>query len=137
MADTIKDKRRKDVHPILLEKIDRVISAMKILGFPMLLTDGARSAEQQHEIWRQGRERPGSKVTNADGYRILSKHQIRPDGFGYAVDCCFLDSTGKPTWSFAYPWETYGLLCKLVGLRHGIKLNSSTVDWPHAELELP
>lgn len=127
------DKRRKNVHPILLEKIDRVLAAMKALGFPMLLTDGVRTAEQQHEIWRQGRERPGKIVTHCDGYKVKSNHQIRTDGYGRAVDCCFLDSTGKPNWSMVNPWETYGLLCKLVGLRHGVKLNSSTIDWPHAE----
>lgn len=128
------DKRRIDVHPNLLEKIDKVLAGMKAIGFPMLLTDGVRKAEAQHEIWRQGRERPGPIVTNADGYTIKSNHQIKSDGFGHAVDCCFLDANGRPTWSMDYPWRAYAELCKAVGLKHGIKLNSNTVDWPHAEL---
>lgn len=128
------NKRRNNVHPILLEKIDRVMNAMKCIGFPMLLTDGVRTAEQQYEIWRQGRERSGKIVTNADGFNKKSNHQIKPDGFGHAVDCCFLDINGAPTWSMSYPWVAYSELCKAIGLKHGIKLNSSTIDWPHAEL---
>lgn len=128
------ERRRKDVHPILLRKIDKVLEAMNALGFPMMITDGARTAEQQNWIWQQGRSRPGSIVTNADGFEGISNHQIRDDGYGYAVDCTFLDINGKPTWSMQYPWSTYGSCCKAVGLRHGIKLNSQTIDWPHAEL---
>lgn len=128
------DKRRDKVHPILLEKIDKVLAGMTAIGFPMLLTDGARTPEQQHEIWRQGRERPGKIVTNCDGYTLKSNHQIKEDGFGHAVDCCFLDENGRSTWNMSYPWVAYGELCKAVGLRHGIKINSDTVDWPHAEL---
>jgi peptidoglycan L-alanyl-D-glutamate endopeptidase CwlK len=128
-----KDKRRDKVHPELLARIDKVLAAMKLIGHPMLLTDGARTAEQQHEIWRQGRERPGKIVTNADGFNTKSNHQIKEDGFGHAVDCCFLTSDGKASWAEHHPWKAYAELCKAVGLKHGIKLNSSTIDWPHAE----
>lgn len=127
------DKRRDFVHPDLLRKIDMIIESMKALGFTMILTDGARTADQQHEIWRQGRERPGPIVTNCDGYNSKSNHQVKVDGFGYAVDCCFIINR-KASWAMTNPWKLYSEMCKAVGLKHGIKLNSSTVDWPHAEL---
>jgi hypothetical protein len=128
------DKRRENVHPTLLNKIDKVLAAMNLIGHPMILTDGARTAEQQHEIWRQGRERPGDIVTNCDGYTSRSNHQVKEDGYGHAVDCCFLDVNGHASWAMTNPWAAYSELCKAVGLKHGIKLNSSTIDWPHAEL---
>jgi len=126
--------KRANVHPVLLRKIDAVLLAMKNIGFPMMLTDGARTAEQQHVLWEQGRARPGNPVTNCDGYIKKSNHQLKDDGYGYAVDCCFLDPNGKPSWADHYPWTAYGELCKAIGLHWGIKLNSSTVDRPHAEL---
>lgn len=122
------------VHPVLLEKIGRVLKAMEALGFPMMVTDGERSAEVQHVLYEQGRSRPGAIVTNADGYIVKSNHQAKDDGYGYAVDCCFLDPNGKPSWNMQMPWSTYASCCKAVGLRHGIKLSSTRVDWPHAEL---
>lgn len=125
-------KRIGKVHPELIDKLDKVLSAMAAIGFPMMPTDGARTAEQQHEIWRQGRERPGRVVTNCDGYILKSNHQIKDDGYGHAIDCCFLVQ-GVPSWSENLPWKAYGELCKAVGLKHGIKINSNTVDWPHAE----
>ncbi len=129
------DKRRINVHPELLEKIDKILAAMRAISFPMMITDGVRTAEVQHELWRQGRERIGNIVTNADGYNFKSNHQIRDDGFGHAIDCCFLDPNGKPTWSMSYPWKAYSELCMAVGLNHGIKLNSTVIDWPHVELK--
>jgi hypothetical protein len=47
------------VHPELVEKVGRIVAAMLSLGFPMMVTDGARTAEQQHQLWRQGRDLPG------------------------------------------------------------------------------
>jgi len=123
-----------NVHPVLLEKIGRVLKAMDALGFKMMITDGARTAEVQNTIYQQGRTRPGAIVTNADGYTVRSNHQAKEDGFGYAVDCCFLDANSKPSWSMEMPWATYAACCKAVGLRHGIKLSSTRIDWPHAEL---
>ena len=130
------NKRREGVHPILLERIDKVHLAMKAIGYPMMLTDGVRSAEVQHELWRQGRDKPGKIVTNCDGFDKKSNHQVKDDGFGHAVDSCFLDPNGLPTWNEQYPWKAYGELCKAVGLKHGIKLSSDTIDWPHAELPM-
>ena len=48
--------------------------------------NGARTAEEQFALYQKGRTKPGPKVTNCDGYKSKSNHQIKADGFGHAVD---------------------------------------------------
>lgn len=46
----------------------------------------ARSALEQHVLYEQGRSQPGRIVTQADGYKNKSNHQVHSDNFGHAVD---------------------------------------------------
>jgi hypothetical protein len=131
-ANTTPDKW-KSLHPVLARRLKMVHEAMLQLGWPMLLTDGARTAEQQHALWQIGREKPGSIVTNADGYKVLSNHQVKSDGWGHAADSVFLVN-GKPSWDEDLPWQAYGEYCKAVGLRWGIRI-SGWIDKPHCELK--
>ena len=121
---------RLGVHPDLLAKIDRVLAAMTIVGHPMRIVQGVRTAEAQHALWLQGRELPGRRVTNADGYQRKSNHQVKADGFGWAVDCCF--TTGEP-FGETQPWDLYGLLGKTVGLVWGGDWKKP--DWDHLEMK--
>lgn len=125
--------RRAGVHDVLLRKLLRVLTAMDALGFTMRVTDGLRTTEQQQELYAQGRTKPGKKVTNADGVVTRSNHQAYGDGFGHAVDCCFLDDHGVPTWREDFPWRCYGETGKAVGLKWGGDWNSPH-DLPHLEL---
>jgi hypothetical protein len=128
------DKRRDKVHPVLLRKIDKVLEAMFALGFPMMITDGARTAEQQNTLYQVGRTRPGRIITKADGYRSISNHQIKSDGFGHAVDCTFLGENGKPRWTETDPWQLYAAMLRAVGLKWGADNLGTPWDKPHAEL---
>ncbi len=131
------------VHPELVEKVGRIIAAMMSLGFAMVVTAGVRTAEQQHELWRQGREVPGpdvrpghplgDTVTNADGYAKKSNHQLHADGYGHAVDLAFVDEHGLPSWDQKWPWATYGACAKALGLAWGGDWQSPH-DRPHIEL---
>lgn len=120
------------VHPRLIEKVKRILYAMAELGVPMLVTDGLRSDAQQQALFAKGRTAPGKKVTNADGIRKRSNHQAKADGFGYAVDCCFLKD-GQPSWDNAHPWRLYGEAAKALGLRWGGEW-VGLPDRPHIEL---
>lgn len=71
------------VHPKLVEVMKE---AIKNSPFDFRITDGARTAEEQNELYQLGRNKPGRKVTNCDGYKSKSNHQIKSDGFGHAVD---------------------------------------------------
>lgn len=119
------------VHPTLVEKIQRVLQAMSILGHPMMVTDGVRTLQQQQALYAQGRTTPGKIVTQADGIRNKSNHQVKDDGLGYAVDCAF--ATGDP-YDGNHPWYLYGTCLAAVGLTWGgnwVKFP----DRPHAELK--
>jgi len=127
-------KKEPELHPVLLRKIKLVLEAMAVAGMPMKITDGVRTAETQNALYQIGRTKPGKIVTNADGYMNPSNHQPKDDGYGHAVDCCFLVND-KPTWDVPDEWwQAYGALCRAVGLRWGIKI-SGWIDRPHAELK--
>ena len=76
------DKMEK-VHPKLVEVMK---AAIENSPYDFRITDGARTTEQQKALYAQGRTKPGRIVTNCDGVRAKSNHQIKSDGFGYAVD---------------------------------------------------
>ena len=76
------DKMSK-VHPKLVEVMKE---AIKNSPFDFRITDGARTAEEQFALYQLGRTKPGRKVTNCDGYKSKSNHQIKSDGYGHAVD---------------------------------------------------
>lgn len=129
------------VHPDLQQKVQQIIDAMAVLGLEMRVTDGVRTAGRQQELYAQGRTTPGPDVsstrplgrtvTNADGFLKLSNHQIKPDGFGHAVDCTFWVD-GAPSWSEDLPWRLYGAMAMTLGLHWGGTWNKP--DKPHLEL---
>jgi peptidoglycan L-alanyl-D-glutamate endopeptidase CwlK len=56
-------------------------------------TGGKRTDATQIALYAQGRTKPGDIVTNCDGVKIKSKHQL-----GLAVDIVPADSKGDPSW---------------------------------------
>lgn len=128
----VKWPRIAQCHPVLIRKLLKVLAAMEALGFPMTVVQGTRTLEQQQALYEQGRTKPGNIVTNADGVHVKSNHQIKDDGYGYAVDCVFLKEGGVD-WSDDLPWATYGRCGTAVGLRWGGDWKNP-VDRPHLEL---
>lgn len=120
------------VSPILIERLSRVLTAMETLGFPMIVTDGLRTVEQQRALYAKGRTIPGSIVTYADGTTKRSNHQTKADGLGHAADCCFLVD-GKASWDARLPWRAYGAAAEAVGLTWGGNW-TRLVDLPHVEV---
>ena len=76
------DKMEK-VHPKLVEVMKAAIIDSP---YDFRITDGARTAEEQFALYQIGRSKPGRIVTNCDGKKFKSNHQIKSDGFGHAVD---------------------------------------------------
>jgi peptidoglycan LD-endopeptidase CwlK len=124
--------RLEGVHPVLVAKVTKILEAMNILGFRMVVTAGVRTVEQQQALYAQGRTRPGNIVTYADGVEKRSNHQPYADGFGHAVDCVFLDEHGRPTWDESKPWHLYGACAQSLGLTWGGVWKMA--DKPHVEL---
>src|SRR5690349_6606200 len=117
------------VHPDLVAKADQIQRAMDVLGFPMVVTAGRRTAAEQAALFAQGRTKPGPNVrpghplgdtvTNADGVAKKSNHQVKSDGWGHAIDMAFVDAHGNPSWAEHYPWSLYGAMGKALGLEWG------------------
>lgn len=120
------------LHPVLVEKLHKVIAALNALGFDLVVVQGVRTAEQQAALYAQGRIQPGPKVTNCDGVKVKSNHQTAKDGFGHAADCAFRVS-GAISFAENLPWHAYGECAKAVGLRWGGDFKSLP-DRPHVEL---
>ena len=120
------------VHPQLVEKLTHILAAMDSLGFPMMVTDGLRTVEQQRALYAQGRTAPGPVVTNCDGVEKRSNHQPHIDKLGHAVDCCFVVN-GKPSWDAHLPWKAYGAAAEAHGLTWGGSW-ARLADLPHVEL---
>jgi peptidoglycan L-alanyl-D-glutamate endopeptidase CwlK len=115
-----------------VEIVTRICTAMDELGFTMIVTDGRRTAAEQKALFAQGRTTPGAIVTNADGITRKSNHQQKADGYGHAVDCCFLVD-GKASWALSNPWNVYGAMAKALGCKWGGDWDAIK-DMPHIEL---
>ncbi len=121
------------LHPELIRRITLVLADMAAEGHPMRVCQGLRTTAQQQALYAQGRTAPGRIVTNADGVVHKSNHQAAADGFGHAVDCCFLTDPFGET----QPWSRYGLHVEARGLHWGGGPDFAArhlLDRPHAEL---
>jgi peptidoglycan L-alanyl-D-glutamate endopeptidase CwlK len=119
------------IHPALVEAIVDVLQDMSEWGHPMFVVEGVRTQARQVALYAQGRTTKGPIVTYKDGVHHKSHHQPHEDGYGYAVDCAFVD--GNP-FAQTHPWERFGQALEKRGLTWGGRWKF--FDQPHAELEL-
>lgn len=66
------------VHP---DMVKLMTEAIKDSPVDFTITEGVRTAERQNQIYKSN-----PKATTKDGYKSKSEHQVKSDGFGYAVD---------------------------------------------------
>lgn len=71
------------IHPDLVRVMQEAIKETPI---DFTITDGVRTTAQQKALYAKGRTAPGGIVTNADGVKKKSNHQVKADGYGWAVD---------------------------------------------------
>ena len=124
------------LHPELIGKINKILEAMSVLGYPMMVVQTVRTVAEQQALFAKGRTTPGTIVTNCDGILRKSNHQLQADGYGHAVDCAFVDdpaTTKVETWDPSQPWELYGEMGEALGLTWGGRWKRP-VDRPHLEL---
>jgi peptidoglycan L-alanyl-D-glutamate endopeptidase CwlK len=141
------------VHPMLREKVQRIMASLETLGFPMMVSAGVRTASEQFVLFKKGRrletdsglwvpidpvKRTGI-VTNVDGVIKRSNHQPKADGLGRACDCVFLvdgpdhdDELDTPSWDESHPWLVYGHAAEALGLRW-LGRGPTLRDMPHVE----
>lgn len=80
-------KNMEGLHPDLKEFLNKLI---KISKYDYIITCGIRSDQEQNKLYQKGRTLPGKIITNCDGYKYKSKHQIKEDGYGWAADIAIL-----------------------------------------------
>ncbi len=76
-------KNLEHIHPDLVKVIKE---AVKNSPYDFTVTNASRTAAEQNALYQEGRTKPGIIVTSLDGYNKKSNHQIKSDGYGYAID---------------------------------------------------
>ncbi|MCI0422760.1 MAG: M15 family metallopeptidase [Acidobacteria bacterium] len=124
--DPVTERRLKDIHPILAEKVRKLAELLHPEGVQFRVTQGLRSWSEQEALYAQGRTVPGPKVTNAKPGQ--SWHN-----YGCAVDVA-PDNPAlpgyQPDWNLNHPaWKRLIDVAESIGLRSGKAWNDS----PHLE----
>ena len=123
------------VNPNLVKVIKAAINDSP---YDFMITQGLRTAKYQNELYQQGRTKKGLKVTNADGYIKKSNHQMKIDGYGYAIDFVILN--GKVLdWDTESKYQAVAKHILEVGHKLGINLewggDWKFKDYPHIQLK--
>lgn len=121
----------KGVHPDLVKVVERAIE-LSTQDFTVI--EGVRTQERQQELYAQGRTKPGNKVTNADGVKNKSNHQVKSDGLGHAVDIV----PYPVDWNSSVKFNNIAVAMKLAACQLGIDItwggDWKMLDLPHFEL---
>lgn len=123
------------VHPNLVKVIETAIVDSPI---DFTVTSGVRTLKEQQELYAQGRTKPGSIVTKADGIKNKSNHQVKADGMGHAVDIAPYIN-GKLDWNNTANFKILSAHVLATAKCLGIKVVwggnfKSILDLPHYEL---
>lgn len=125
-------EKLKGLHPKLIEFANKLL---EVSPYDFCITQGIRSVEEQQKLYAQGRTLPGSKVTNCDGIKYKSNHQIKNDGYGHAFDIAVLINN-KITWDPKYYIEV-GKAAEQLMKDYEIEWGGNWKrfkDYPHFEL---
>ena len=125
-------QRLEGIEPVLIEIIEDAITDSPIdFGIPQY--GGLRTAEDQNKLYQQGRELPGSIITNVDGYDKKSYHQT-----GKAFDI-YAYTDGRASWNIGHLSRIARHLQE-VAKSYGIDLEwggdfRSFKDYPHFQIK--
>ena len=129
----------KGVHPNLINFFKELIL---ISPWDFRILRGVSTPEEQNKLYQQGRTIKGFKVTNCDGFRKKSNHQIKYDGLGYAVDIgVIVNGIYKGTWKdFHYYQDIYNIakdkgLLQKYNIEWGGNCWKSFKDAPHWQIK--
>lgn len=115
------EERLSQVHPELSRRIHQLAD---LLSFPIIITQGLRTYQQQDALYAQGRTTPGKVVTEAKGG--YSMHC-----FGMAVDVAPLNEDGSVDWNDkSAQWQEILDKAPSCGLAEGAQWRSFP-DMPH------
>jgi peptidoglycan L-alanyl-D-glutamate endopeptidase CwlK len=123
------------VHPQLVRVL---IAAITDSPIDFTISEGVRTLQTQRKYYRQGRSAPGPIITNADGVKKRSNHQIQADGFGHAVDL-YPFVNGEVKYDDAADLKAIADHIKATAKALGVKITwggdwHNIIDKPHFEI---
>lgn len=118
-------KKLNGVHPSMIYIL---LKAIKTSPVDFSILEGVRSQERQKQLYKSGASR-------CDGVKNKSNHQVKENGFGYAVDLAPYPIDWKDTKRFKILSEHIKKVAKEleINIRWGGDFKS-LVDMPHYEL---
>ena len=138
------------LHPLVAELATKLVTTAAERGWKIMLTQGFRSFEEQERLYAKGRTAPGEPCRHATEPRIrlVGECPQHPFGatvtkarggkswheLGRAVDVCFIDEAGRPSWAERWPWNELGVLGESLGLTWGYR--AWGFDRPHFHLTM-
>lgn len=125
--DSMSEAKLESVHPELAKRIHQLAN---LLSFPLVITQGLRTYDQQMTLYNQGRTAPGKIVTNA-------KPEQSAHCFLYAVDVAPSDGHSIDWNGRDEKWTEILAKAKTCNLAEGAEWRTFP-DQPHLYLsELP
>ncbi len=123
-----------ELNPIVKERTEQLIQQAAKKGIVVVITDSFRSAEDQDELYEQGRTTDGNIVTNAKGGE--SYHN-----YGLAIDFALETPSGDVIWDREYDrngngkadWAEVVKMAKTLGFEWGGDWKGFK-DYPHLEM---
>ncbi len=97
-----------DLHPKAREKALQWIDACKAQDIDVLVYCTYRSAAEQDDLYRIGREIPGKRVTNAKGGQSMHQYRVAWDAVPLIG--------GKPAWSNSELYRRMGEIAESLGI---------------------
>ena len=122
----------KGVHPDLVKVVEKAIG-LTTQDFTVI--EGVRTTKRQQELYAQGRTAPGNIVTNVDGVKKKSNHQVKADRYGHAVDIV----PYPVDWDSISKFDNIAVAMKLAACEFGVDIVwggdwENFKDYPHFEL---
>ncbi|NKM06061.1 hypothetical protein GFM29_19955 [Rhizobium leguminosarum bv. viciae] len=112
-SDTSRQQDLSVLHPIIRENVRLVLTQLDQEKLPFKVFEAFRTPERQRYLYRQGREIPGDKVTNAEAWE--SYHQ-----YGLAADFV-LFINGKWSWEDKRQYAKMWQRLHDIGRQHGLE----------------
>lgn len=89
-----------DLHPEVFPLATAALAECRRQGLDVLVTCTFRSAQEQDELYAQGRTRPGAVVTNAKAGQSAHNYRVGQVPASLALDVVPIRN-GKPVWGLA------------------------------------
>ena len=131
--------RIEGLHPKLILWLGYMLATSPVDFF---ISEGVRTTEKQKELYSKGRRgiKGEAIVTNRDGVNKKSEHQVKEDGYGYAVDIYYVGWNANTDPNGSDPrWKELDKCAKMCAEKLGITMRHG-LDWknpydpPHHEL---